>query len=562
MAPPVFEDEEKSRAATLLNAIILASLAVIILALPVTLFGGQITGAGKFIAANLAILPTALLVFLILRALLFKGKVYLVAWAVIIINWVSISILIYLRGNLSTFAPFFLVSTTIAAFALGRVASFLSFAFSSLTALVFAILQQRGILPQGVEPTPIGQFVYFFSMALLIVTLIALAQSNILHAIQRARENEAAQKRANQELLALQSSLEQKIAERTADLNQRVSQLQTVSSVARAIVSLQDLNTLLPQITKLVGERFGFYHVGIFLLDEDKEFAVLRAASSEGGRKLLSRQHKLKVDSDTLVGAAIAYDAPRIASDIGEGSALQNIPELSETRSEAVLPLRVSGRVIGALDVHSTEPRTFTVEDLDALTILADQIAIAIENAHLLEETRKALAESRTTFENYVKQEWSHFAKQVRHTGYVFDGKQILPLDSNTKREHEKRTPLTGSLSLKKTPSSLTVPIKLRGQLIGLLDVRSKKGEREWKQDEIAILEAAAERAALALENARLLESSQRRAARERTISDLSARIGAASNIDLIMQTTVEELGRKIGGIAEVTFELEPEEQP
>jgi GAF domain-containing protein len=159
-------------------------------------------------------------------------------------------------------------------------------------------------------------------------------------------------------------------------------------------------------------------------------------------------------------------------------------------------------------------------------------------------------------FNKYTQQEWSNFARQAKPNGFLFDGKQDLPIDNNSRREPVKSVIQTGGLSLEKASASVAIPIKFRGQTIGVLDVRSKTGQRHWKQDEIAMLEAAAERAALALENARLVESAQRRAARERAIGDISTRIGAVSNLESILQTAVEELGRKIGGAAEVTLEI------
>ncbi len=118
----------------------------------------------------------------------------------------------------------------------------------------------------------------------------------------------------------------------------------------------------------------------------------------------------------------------------------------------------------------------------------------------------------------------------------------------------------TGKLSVEKSSSTITLPIKLRGQTIGILEVNSKTGKREWSRDEITLLEAAAERAALALENARLVESAQRRASRERSIGEISARIGSVSDIESILQTAVEELGRKLSSAAEVTLELDREQ--
>jgi GAF domain-containing protein len=190
------------------------------------------------------------------------------------------------------------------------------------------------------------------------------------------------------------------------------------------------------------------------------------------------------------------------------------------------------------------------------LTTLADQVAIAIENARLFVEARTALEEARALFEKYTQQEWSAFARQVKQMGFVFDGKQVLPLEKTARRDATKTVTQTGGLSLEKETDSIGIPIRLRGQTIGVLDIRSKKGPRQWKQDEISILEAAAERAALALENARLVQSAQRRAARERAIGDISAKIGSVSNLESILQTAVEELGRKIGGATEVSLEL------
>jgi GAF domain-containing protein len=306
----------------------------------------------------------------------------------------------------------------------------------------------------------------------------------------------------------------------------------------------------------MISKQFGFYHVGIFLLDEKREKAVLRASNSPGGLQMLNRQHSLLLDQRSIVGYTISHNEPRVASDVGADSVYFNNPDLPDTRSEMALPLRVTGQVIGAIDVQSTETNAFSEEDITVLTTLADQIAIAIENARLFGEAKSALAESRATFEKYSQQEWSTFVRQVKQTGFLFDGKQVMPLENGLKRQATKVVVQTGSLSLEKETDSIGIPIKLRGQTIGVLDVRSKRGARQWKQDEISILEAAAERAALALENARLVQSAQRRAARERAIGDISARIGSVSNLDSILQAAVEELGRRIGGATEVSLEI------
>lgn len=360
------------------------------------------------------------------------------------------------------------------------------------------------------------------------------------------------------QLRGLISNLEQRVQERTNALEKRAEQLQTVSNLARAIASVQNHDTLLPGITQLVSERFGFYHVGIFLLDENLEYAVLRASNSAGGLRMLEQQHKLRLDLNSIVGFVVSRGEPRVALDVGKDAVFFNNPDLPDTRSEMALPLRVGGRTIGALDVQSTEANAFSEEEVATLLILADQVAIAIENARLFSKAHEALSETERNFERYLKQEWSTFAAGARNTGYLFDGNRTLPVSSaRGQREKIKSLAQTGRLSLEKESSELTVPIKLRGHAVGFLEIKSKRGNRQWTRDEITLLESAAERAALALENARLVESAQRRASRERAIGEISSRIGAVSNLNAIMQTAVEELGRRLGGATEVILEIE-----
>ena len=364
------------------------------------------------------------------------------------------------------------------------------------------------------------------------------------------------------QLRSLISNLEERVQERTQALEKRANQLEIVSSVARVLTSVQDIDKLLPEVAKLVSDRFGFYHVGIFLLDDAKEFAVLRAANSEGGAIMLERQHKLRLNTGSIVGFVTSRNEPRIALDVGTDSVYFNNPDLPTTRSEIAIPLRITGRVIGALDVQSKQPNAFSEEDVATLTILADQIAIAIENARLFSESTAALAETERTFERYIKQEWGAFARQAQSAGYTFDGNRVLPAKPKGHQEKVKALGQTGRLSLEKASSEITIPIRLRGQTVGFLEVSSKKGSRQWTRDEITLLESAAERAALALENARLVEGAQRRATRERAIGEISSKIGAVSDLNSIMQTAVEELGRKMSGVMEITIELGEEYKP
>lgn len=398
-------------------------------------------------------------------------------------------------------------------------------------------------------------------------TVLKISEGNLNErAIEPASSREAALlamsfNRMAQKLGGLVNNLETQVTERTEKLEKRAAQLQAVSSVARTIATVQDLDKLLPEITRMVGDNFGIYHTGIFLLDEKREFAVLRAANSEGGLRMVARNHRLKLDSHSIVGFVTSRGEPRLALDVGTDAVFFDNPDLPDTRSEMALPLRVGGRIIGALDVQSSQPNAFTEDDIITLTTLADQISIAIENARLFSEAREALKESEGTIGRYIRNAWRSFTRQTRNTAYIYDGKRTLPLDEKDRLEKSKPSlPQTGRLTLEKDTREFAVPIRLRGQTIGFLEVRSKSEKRRWRQDDVTLLEAAAERAALALENARLVDSAQSRASRERTIGEISTKIGAVSDLEAIMQATVEELGRRIGSAAEVTIEIGDDE--
>jgi GAF domain-containing protein len=552
-APPVFsEDEDKTRSAAILNILGWSTMFIVVTLLIIRIVEGRDI---NLVEVNLAL---TLIVIAIAFMLFLSRQGYIRTAGLLFVTtiWMGLSYLTWIADGIRDVAFFgYSVPILMAGLLLGwqGAISFTILSIFSGWALAYAETYQL-FFPTLDEPLNFARDMT--GVFALVGIIIYLTISNLQNALNKSRSVAQELSLSNQALNGLRVDLEKRVEERTSELKKRATQLEAVSSVARTIASVQDIDTLLPAITRLVSQQFGFYHVGIFLLDQQRRNAVLSAANSQGGRQMLGRQHSLPLDSHSIVGYATLHGEPRIALDVGTDSIYFNNPDLPDTRSEMAIPLRVAGEVIGALDVQSTETNAFSQEDINVLTTLADQVAIAIENARLFGEAKKALGESQTMFEKYTQQEWSNFARQVKPNGFVFDGKQVLPLDNNPRREPIKAVIQTGSLSLEKASATIAIPIKLRGQTVGVLDVRSKKGQRHWKPDEIAMLEAAAERAALALENARLVESAQRRAARERAIGDISTRIGAVGNLESILQTAVEELGRKIGGATEVTLEI------
>lgn len=551
IAPPIFPDENKSRAAYYIHLIALFSIPALVVLQVFRL----LQGSSLFELSNLVLL-SLIVVSSIVWALVHSGAVRLAGYLYIITIWLA-NTLLALNGNGirgSGFVSYF-VLVLLAGMLLGVRTAVGVAVVSVISGFGLAYAETIGMITYASGPAfaVAGEYVFllFFSTLFLYITVTGLQ-----NALKAAKANSIELKVSNQELTSLRDALELRVRERTISLEKRAAQIETVSSMARTIAAVQDLNALLPGITSLVSEQFGFYHTGIFLVDDAGKYAVLKASNSEGGKRMLNRDHRLLLDSNSIVGYVTSRGEPRIARDVGADSVFFNNPDLPETRSETALPLRVRGHVIGALDIQSTQTDAFSQEDISVLSTLADQIAIAIENARLFGQAQKALSDAQATYEKYVEQSWNSFVQQARHTGFIFDGKQVMPFDSQSKRDYVKPAIQTGSLSLEKSSETIAVPIKLRGQTIGFLDIRSKKGERMWTRDELTLLEAAAERAALALENARLVETAQRRAARERAIGDISSKIGAVSSFEYILQTAVEELGRKIGGATEVTLEI------
>lgn len=363
------------------------------------------------------------------------------------------------------------------------------------------------------------------------------------------------------------AGLEQRVADRTAELSdanqqneQRAVQLETIARVAHTIGSTRDLDELLPQITAAIARQFGFYHVGIFLLDQRKEYAVLSATNSEGGRQMLANNHKLKVGETGIVGFVTAAGEPRVALDTGADAVFFNNPFLPDTRSEIALPLLSGTDVIGALDVQSTEANAFGEQDINVLSILADQVSVAIQNAIQYEQTQKALAEAESLSRQLVRAGWQEFSKGKKLVGIRHSGARasFLYAKRNGKKSDDSK-PVDDEIFSKPRGASLSIPIKLRGEVIGTVDVRAP-GNRRWDQDEMDIVSAIIERAALALENARFLEESQKRVAKEQTIGEISAKISAHSTVENLIKTAALELSRSLPG-AEVAIQFNRDQE-
>jgi GAF domain-containing protein/HAMP domain-containing protein len=316
------------------------------------------------------------------------------------------------------------------------------------------------------------------------------------------------------------------IEEGAAELNRRTGELQAAAQVAREAASHQDLNQLLERTVNMISSRFGFYHTGIFLLNETRDYAILRAASSDGGKKMLEKGHRLAVGQQGIVGAAAYQNRPRVVMDVGADAVYFNNPDLPLTRAEAAFPLAVRNDVIGILDIQSTSSDVFSQSDVDLLQTVADQVALAIQNTRLQEENRTFAHQQEVSNIEAVRRTWADRGRNQKRD-YRYSPGGVKAIKSGGKPAE--------------MGNRINIPINLRGQRIGNISL-SRASDSIWSEEDRSLAIEVADQVGLALENARLLDEAQRRAAQEQAISELTGRLGRSVDPDSLLQAAIREL--------------------
>lgn len=387
----------------------------------------------------------------------------------------------------------------------------------------------------------------FMMIALGIMMIQWMFNHSLTSALQEAEEKHI-------EVVRSQTLLKERADElATANtlLRRLTLQLQTAAQISRTATSVLDPDELVRQVANLVRERFDLYYVGLFLVDESGQRAELRAGTGEAGRQMLEQGHHLKVGGGSMVGWCTAHAQARIALTVDE-KADRSDHLLPETRSEMVLPLISRDRVIGALDLQSTKREALPQEDIAVLQVVADQVAVAIDNAQLFAETQASLEEMEASQRRYLRKQWTELVPARVAPSYERTRPDITPLDDvvlpDVEQAMARREVVVQSSTGDGTgQATLVAPISLRGEVIGALGLQETETKRRWTDDEIALIEAVADQMALAIENARLFEQTQRHAVREKLLADITARVRSSMDPQVILQTAVRELGAALG---------------
>ncbi len=373
----------------------------------------------------------------------------------------------------------------------------------------------------------------WFTSSVVFLMIASMVAGSISMIIAGLAENLARQAELSRNLESERVALEERVQERTHDISRRLVQLRTASEISRTISALSDPDTLLRRVAELIKERFGLYYVGIFLLDATREYAVLQAGTGEAGRIMRLTGHRLSVGGSSMIGWSVANRQPRIALDVGTEAIRFNNPHLPATRSELALPIIARDEVLGAMTIQSEQPNAFDENDIAVLESVADSLAIALENDRLFQETRHSLEEIRVLNREYLHRSWAATA------------------ETNEELSFDYQNPMApGKPGSGKT---IQIPLILRNETIGHMDLEIDQDE--LTEDENSFIESIASQAAIALENARLLQETERRASQEQKLNELALRFSRGLTIDDILRTAAQELGQ-LPAVAEVSVRL------
>ena len=364
------------------------------------------------------------------------------------------------------------------------------------------------------------------------------------------------------------------LATANALLQKSTLQLRTAVQISQATAAVLDPHELMQQAVSLMRERFDLHYVGLFVVDQSGQWATLRAGTGEAGQRMLAQGTRIEVGSASALGWSMASAQARVASGldiISRQSLVEASPLLAETRSKVALPLSSRGRVIGALDVHSTDLEAFSEEDIAVLQAVADQIAVALDNAETFAQIQAKLDELEASQKRAVRERWLDALATQAGSSYERTRPGLTPLDDATtsgasnilsqavEQAQERGEVVARSGAGGETRGQgegqagngtgqavLVAPISLRGEIMGALGLHEPEGKHWWTDDEIALVEAVADQMALAIENARLLADTRQRAERERLIADVSAQVRASTDVNTILRTAIRELGRSL----------------
>jgi GAF domain-containing protein len=536
---PTSERPEIAQRQAVLNVICLG-LAVVLLALGLILLIPAALGMGSFL------FPLAFLLaqpFLYLSYWLGKRDLVVPGAAVqasVVFMIVVVLLAFFGIGHASMVG--FAIVITIAGILIGVRASVVFLFLSATVYGLVGFVQNSGGIPTATSPlSSIG--LDTFGVSLVLSTIVVL---NWL-ATRETERARARERSITADLERRRDELEMEVQLRTSGLERRAIQLETTAEIAKIAAELTEPDILMSQSIELIRERFGFYHASIFLLEDTGTWAELIASTGEAGRKMLARRHRLAVGSASVVGWVTANRLPRVAQDVEADPYHFKNPLLPDTRSELAVPLIVGRRLLGALDVQSTEGEAFTEDDVRTMEAIAGELAISIDSARAQREMRLQLERMEGASRAQVRQAWSRLAQSgIRSTIYLNQSGEADTLHDDSVPVIDQSV-LQGEIVVAGDGHEVAVPVRVRGETVATIAARRPPQSESWSEDEIALIEAVASQAALALENARQRSEEIRRVQELEVINRVSQAVSQMLRLDTLFRVVHRQVNQVLG---------------
>ncbi|MBU0492647.1 MAG: GAF domain-containing protein [Chloroflexi bacterium] len=544
LAAPVFPDEKKTRAASLVNAILLITLALMITLPLIMLLVAPGEAAITSIAAGVMAAIILGLLFLVRWGYVSIVGVLLTSAFLVMVTW---SIYSYRGVRDLTITGYFLV-IALAGLLLGGRAVIIFGLLCLLLVVGVSFAETSGLITVSLEATtPVFQLVTLMVTLGLMALLLRFAVNSIAVGFERARRSAQALAESNRDLEASRDAL----AARTQELERRYNYQTASTRVSHAVNTSLDPQRLMQEVVELIRNAFDLYYVGLFTLDEagagtGGKWVILQADSSKTSQSLVSPDQRLQVDASSLIGLSIMDMQARVWTNTSQDTAHLSVPELPDTRSEVALPLRSRGQVIGALIVQSDRPAAFEEDAVVALQTMADQVAVALDNAHLFAESQLTLETERRAHGAASRAAWAQLVSDRADTGYRYTGQSVVLAENDWRPEMLQAAQTNQIVQGSDAEGTLAVPIQVRDQVVGVLNLRKATTGETWTDEEETLLQTLTDQLGVALESARLYQDTQRRAAQERLTGEITARMRETLDLETIVQTAAREMRRAL----------------
>lgn len=187
------------------------------------------------------------------------------------------------------------------------------------------------------------------------------------------------------------------------DTQKALRETDALYRISQGLVSL-NAGELLEDAVNLLQKNFGYYHVQVYVIEAESGDFILQAGSGETGRQLQAEGYRVPAGSG-IIGHAAETLTPFFTNNVDEVVFFLRNPLLPDTRSEMTVPVKIGGQILGILDIQQAPPNVFTVRDLQLVSVIADQLAVAMQKADLYENLQKALQQEQTIRSQLIQSE-------------------------------------------------------------------------------------------------------------------------------------------------------------